>query len=138
MDCYVVDTARFAVDDLDGETMLMDLVEGRLVLLESGSAKLWPWVASGVSITVLQNHVAEREGQGAADSFSEVVNRLVSLGALVLATGNPSSGQPVNAELPQVLGEFLISEYDDISNIISMDPIHEVDPARGWPFEPTS
>ena len=138
MESYVVDKSRFAVDELDGETMLMDLVEGRLVLLESGSAKLWPWLASGVSIRVLQNHVAEREGEGAAESFSEVVNRLVSLGALVPVTDDSSSGQPENAELPQVLGEFLISEYDDISNIITMDPIHDVDPARGWPFDATS
>jgi len=135
---YVVDKSRFAVDELDGETMLMDLVEGRLVLLESGSAKLWPWLASGVSMTVLKNHVAECQGKAAAEDFSEVVNRLVSLGALVPVVDRPFSGPPENAELPQVLGEFLISEYDDISNIITMDPIHDVDPERGWPFDATS
>lgn len=138
MDCYVVDTARFAVDELDGETMLMDLVEGRLVLLEFGSAKLWPWLASGFSITVLQNHVAEREGQGAAESFSEVVNRLVSLGALVPAAIDFPPGSLGEGDLPGGMGRFVISEYDDISTIVTMDPIHDVDPERGWPFDGTS
>ena len=138
MERYVLDTGRFAVDELDGETMLMDLMQGRLVLWVFGSAKLWPWLSSGMPVTVLFNHVTAQEGKAATEDFSQIVNRLVSMGALVPAAIDFPPGSLGEGDLPGGMGRFVISEYDDISTIVTMDPIHDVDPERGWPFDGTS
>ena len=47
-----------------------------------------------------------------------------------------SPGDPaVSAELPmpETFVAPQIEKYDEISDIIAMDPIHDVDPTKGWP-----
>jgi hypothetical protein len=34
-----------------------------------------------------------------------------------------------------MIGEFLVTQYDDMTSIITMDPIHDIDIQRGWPFK---
>ncbi len=59
--------------------------------------------------------------------------------ALGLVTENLSADGPSQEDAPDswppVLGELRLTEYDDMTNIITMDPIHDVDPKRGWPFD---
>ena len=42
---------------------------------------------------------------------------------------------PIPFVWPEELGEIVVTEYDDMSSIITMDPIHDVDPNKGWPFK---
>lgn len=132
---YEVDARKFAIDQLDGETMLMDLERGRLVLLEEGSSAVWPLISRGASVSSLREHILGSHGSLAAEAFSALVDRLIHLGALVPAQASSATEPLTLGEVPANLDNFPISEYDDISNIITMDPIHDVDPERGWPFD---
>jgi hypothetical protein len=49
----------------------------------------------------------------------------------------PSPASPeIHAEWPATFVTPVIESYDEISDIINMDPIHDVDQDRGWPRRP--
>ncbi len=136
---YHCDPDRFAVDPVDGETIVMDLVDGRLFLLEGGAAVVWDLLADGVTSDALLEAVQERHGKAEHDDVHAFIADLVDRGLLVgVAVGVGEAGGRAAAgivELPPTLGELHITEYDDMTSIITMDPIHDVDPSRGWPFD---
>lgn len=129
---YANDSRKYAVDELDGETVVMDTVGGRLFLLEEAASLLWSPLASGTPLESLLEAVETRYGSHRRGDVEAFVDRLVDEG-LLEATSEPSNGAPV--EWPEHLGEFRVTSYDDMSDIITMDPIHDVNPAKGWPFK---
>ncbi len=132
---FIVDPARFASDALDEETIVMDLVSGRVFLLEMGAAYLWHHVLRGTSRKNILDEVEIRYGDATRLACEAFLDRLVDLELTV----EVEVSQDLEAELetsawPVALGELVLTQYDDMTSIITMDPIHDVDPDRGWPF----
>jgi hypothetical protein len=141
---YRCDPDRFAVDPVDGETIVMDLVDGRLFLLEDGAAVVWDLLAAGTRADVLLEAVQARHGAPVRDDVATFVAGLVARGLLVEVAASPGDDDADDAtavtalDLSPTLGELRLTEYDDMTSIITMDPIHDVDPSRGWPFDAAS
>ena len=133
---FDVDGARFLSDPLDGETIVMDMLLGRLYLLEEGAAILWDRVLRGQSRESIMAAILSRYGSDQHATADAFLNRLLALG---LMSENRSADAPSPEDAPDswppVLGDLRLTEYDDMTNIITMDPIHDIDPQRGWPFE---
>ena len=136
MSRFVVDTKRFAIDTFDGETIVMDLVGGHLYLLEGGASTLFEFLTQGASIATLEHDVENNYGVANRQLFNDFVESLVEKEILVIVS-EFSSDEVLTPQLawPEKLGEIIVSEYDDMSSIITMDPIHDVDPTKGWPFQ---
>jgi hypothetical protein len=133
---YVLDTNRYAIDPLDGEIIVMDMLEGRLFLFEEGGAVVWDCLARGVPVEVFEREIAARYGEATLDAVRVFVASLVAKDLLI--EGVPEAavvGAMRHTDWPADLGELRMSEYDDMTSIITMDPIHDVDPKRGWPFD---
>jgi len=45
----------------------------------------------------------------------------------------PAGESPAELPWPDSFVPPGLEKYDDIADIITMDPIHDVDPAKGWP-----
>lgn len=132
---YRVDPARFAIDTIESETIVMDLVDGRLFLLESGAAVVWDLVSGGVPLDLLEAAVEQACGVAVRDDVRAFVADLCVLGILEEATEDVPA--PTSVTIEAELGPLIITAYDDMTSIITMDPIHDVDPSRGWPFDAT-
>jgi hypothetical protein len=132
---YRVDPARFAIDTIESETIVMDLVDGRLFLLESGAAVVWDLVSGGVPLDLLEAAVEQACGVAVRDDVRAFVADLCVLGILEEATEDVPA--PTSVTIQAELGPLIITAYDDMTSIITMDPIHDVDPSRGWPFDAT-
>jgi hypothetical protein len=135
---YRVDPKRFAIDALEGEILIMDLLEGRLYLLESAAAFAWGLLVNGEPSEGIESGLERRYGGDAKEEFARFLERLLERDLLTESPEDTNSNTTLDRAWPANLGTFLISEYDDISSIITMDPIHDVDPGRGWPFEGSS
>jgi len=136
MSRFVVDTKRFAIDTLDGETIVMDLVGGRLNLFEEGASTLFEFLTQGAAVAALEQDVEDRYGVAHRQLFADFVRSLVEKEILVNVSEVSSDAFPTPQLVwPEKLGKIIVSEYDDMSSIITMDPIHDVDPAKGWPFQ---
>jgi hypothetical protein len=62
MSWFAVDTKRFAIDTFDGETIVMDLVGGRLFLFEGGASTLFEFLTQGVAVATLEQGVENKYG----------------------------------------------------------------------------
>lgn len=132
----IVDTKRFAVDTVDGETIVMDLVVGRLYLFEGGASTFLECLLSNESVAAVEQAVIETYGASQRQIFLDFVRSL--LDKKILAESNddsPRGALSPQFAWPEMLGEIVVTEYDDMSSIITMDPIHDVDPNKGWPFK---
>lgn len=125
-----VDTARYLHESFDDDTMIVDTVQGRLTLLVGAGSAVWSRVAAGTDVDVVVAEATDRYGAEAGAQVVAFVDELVSLG-LLSEGGQPAEGQPrpwADTFVPPAL-----EHYDDIADIMTMDPIHEVDTERGWP-----
>ena len=123
-----VDTQRFIIDRLEGETIVIDSVDGRLFLFEGDSAEVWNAICAGPA----RDAVIGMAGNDQTGIVADFVARLEAIGLV------QESGETANdVALPSLnnLTVLDVTQYDDMSSIITMDPIHDIDPEKGWPHK---
>ena len=142
-----VNQARFAHDTVDGEALIIDTLTGQLILLNGLATTLWERLRPGVAADQLLAEVRHQYGDDAAATTGEFLHELQSSGLVVETDGPATQTDPSDPSDPSDHGthEFdavvwpatylppTIERIDDIADIMSMDPIHDVDPSRGWP-----
>jgi hypothetical protein len=127
-----VDRERCPSDTLDAETIVIDGRTGRVYVFSGVASIVWDAAVVGVERSAVDEAVARRYGAAPATLIGEFVDRLADLGLLVERDGN-SSAPLADADWPDEFVAPAIEEIDDVADIITLDPIHEVDPNRGWP-----
>jgi hypothetical protein len=136
LDMYFADTGRFPHETIDGETVLIDSVKGRLFLLSGIGSWLWQrFIPGGIIDGVVAESIV-RYGEATEVPIRQFLQELVE--EQMLRPGFPPSAPPaeIPADWPDAFEPPVIERYDDIADIMSMDPIHEVDPVKGWPHKP--
>ncbi len=130
------DTGRFPNDTIDGETVLIDSEKGHLFLFMGIGPQVWERLIAGASVDELVNEVSARYGAGAAVPTKSFIEALEQ--AQMLRNDPAPSAAPASASIawPESFVAPTLERYDQIADIISMDPIHEVDPNKGWPHQP--
>ena len=100
-----------------------------------GSA-LWDGLVEGVDLERLFEEVGRRYGADAADTVVAFVDTLRSH-EFLLDRAEPLEDQTGSGGLlatwPDEFVTPTIETYGEIADIMTMDPIHEVDPDLGWP-----
>ena len=136
MNKLMVDKNRFAIDIVDGESIVMDLVGGRLYLFEGCASTFLECLTTGATVATIEQTINSKYGEPQRIAFMNFVYSLQEKGILFEASDDSSvNSLPIPFVWPEELGEIVVTEYDDMSSIITMDPIHDVDPNKGWPFK---
>lgn len=136
-DSYFADTSRFPHETIDGETVLIDSAKGHLFLFAGTGPWLWQRLIAGGTIDEVVAESTVRYGDAAGDPTRQFLDNLIE--AQMILPGTPPSAEAAEVHTSPWPAGFVapvIERYDEISDIISMDPIHEVDPAKGWPHRP--
>jgi hypothetical protein len=130
-------TARFPSDTLDGETVLIDATRGHLFLFSGIASHLWQAFIVGRAPDALVAEVVRRYGDEAMASTEAFITELER--AEMLTDVQPASvADATTVDWPSVFAAPAIERFEDIADIIQMDPIHDVDHAQGWPKRRTS
>jgi hypothetical protein len=137
--------AAFAVrptvrhERLEDEVIAIDLESGAYFALDDVAAVCWSVLAGGgtidaaVDATVARFDVASETAQRDIEQF---VDELVRVGLLGAADRPPvPAGVPDAAPEPRAYTPPAIERFDDLEELLVLDPIHEVDEA-GWPATP--
>jgi hypothetical protein len=127
----VANVSRFPHETIDGETILIDAETGHLILLTGFAAVLWGHFAGGTSLEMLASEVDARFGNEAAAATRSFIHELRAAEIAVPTTDARLDAVPP-LTWPEHFTAPVLERYDDIANIIAMDPIHDVGPA-GWP-----
>ena len=120
---------------LDGEAVIIDLETGTYYSLDPNASSIWDAIAAGGStVTGIVEGIAAAYGQGVSEVQAAVTPFFSRLAAERLVVTLPGS-QAAPAPFPKVsasLAEPTLSRFDDIQDLLLLDPIHEVEEA-GWP-----
>jgi Coenzyme PQQ synthesis protein D (PqqD) len=124
---------------LEDEVIAIDLESGAYFALDDVAAVCWSILAAGgtvhaaVDATLARFDVASETAQRDVEHF---VDELVRVGLL-----GPADRPPERAPAPDPAPELrayeppAIERFDDLEELLVLDPIHEVDEA-GWPATP--
>jgi hypothetical protein len=125
---------------LDDEVIAIDLNGGAYFAFDGAAADAWTLLAAGHGPEVIAAELAGRYDVAAAAAAADVAVFADELVAQGLLDRTESPGTPPAAEwlLPHIEGRLdyvrpSTDRYDDLADLLKLDPIHEVDDETGWP-----
>jgi hypothetical protein len=135
---YRINAGRVIHETIDGEVVAIDLVKGSYFSLAQGAALVWSGVeqqgdAPGI-VALVQAHT---DGEPALieDHVHAFLERLVAEGLVLLEPSEQAAPLPTttNNEAKVPYQALLLEKFDDMADLILLDPVHDIDIARGWP-----
>jgi hypothetical protein len=122
---------------LDGEAVIIDLETGTYYSLDPIASSIWDAIAAGGSTaSAIVEGIGAAYGKSAPEVESALTPFFARLAAERLVVSVPGSqAAPAPAPFPKVstsLTEPTLSRFDDIQDLLLLDPIHEVEES-GWP-----
>jgi len=136
-DAFYADTDRFPHETIDGETVLIDSKTGNLFLFTGTGPSLWDRFGAGGTISGVVAESTARYGASAAAPTRQFLEQLAQ--AHMLCPGGPPSAPAEDVDPVEWPADFeapVVERYEEMSDIINMDPIHDVDQDKGWPRRP--
>ena len=127
----IANTARFPHDTIDGETLLIDSETGHLLMMTGVGPLLWQRLLAGVAVEPRAAEIVDRFGPAAGEDCRVFLKALAEAGVAIPATEVAAAAPTL--DWPASFATPVLERYDDIANIIAMDPIHDVDQSAGWP-----
>ena len=136
--------ARFAanypavVDEMiDGEVVVIDLSTGSYFSLVESAAVIWASLAARPTLDQVAGYVAsvyDAEPERCFAASGAFLDSLVAEGLVVqVADGAESGVVPVLPAVTGPLPEPRLEKFDDMQQLILLDPVHEIDETVGWP-----
>jgi hypothetical protein len=132
---YRVNRPTVAAETVDREVLMIHLESGNYYSLRSTAALIWEAVESSVPTDDL---VGALRALGVEDPATVVARFLSELEAEGLVVASDPAGAPPDAswQPPTEVGDWgvpVLEKFTDMQHLILLDPVHEVDPAEGWP-----
>jgi hypothetical protein len=127
-----VDITRSNFDTVDDETVILDSSTGVLTLLVGIGPQIWERLVGGADRTALLAEIAATFDDDAATEAGVFLDDLLTAGLVVELDELAPAGAAPSA-WSETYRAPKVERYDDIADIMMMDPIHEVDRTRGWP-----
>ena len=123
---------------IDGEAVMIDLATGSYYSLNDMGSAIWSWIEAGAAHTEIIQFLAQRYDAPLPEierAVDELLDRLQREGLVTVAqaeapeheTDTTTPGQHLPFEPPK------LDKYDDMQDLILLDPVHEVQQERGWP-----
>lgn len=127
-------------EEFEGEVVAVHLVTGTYFSLPGSAGTIWQRLAAGATAGQVHQYVKEQFDCSSERSVDEAVSRFLDeLRALDLITSDPwpagmapAPSATVNLTDRRPFQEPAIEAFDDLQDILLLDPIHDVDEA-GWP-----
>lgn len=118
-------------EEFDGDLVVLNLTTGRYFGFNPAASVLWSALAAGACPADLQAELAA--GIGLATFIAALhENALVIEGSEAPAALTDEQ----RAQLAGLTANPVLEIYDDLSDLIVADPIHDTDETQGWPVRP--
>lgn len=134
---YDVAGPDVAAEEFDGEYVVLDLKNGMYYSIGGAAGVVWRALVAGHSAEALKRGFPD--GDSRAAEIDRTVAAFVGNGLMAPvereATGE--AGEFV-AALASAEPDFRVEGYGDLAELLTADPIHDVDEEIGWPKRPDS
>jgi len=134
---YAVNAPNVIHENIEGETMVLNLATGRYYGLTGVAADIFTLLTAGLPPEHVAAAVAARY-EGSPDAIDEGVRAFVEAlreeSLVVEAPGGAATGDTSLAPLPErpAFVTPILTPYTDMEQLLLLDPIHEVSES-GWP-----
>jgi hypothetical protein len=136
---YRPNRPRIVDETIDGEALIIDMVNGAYFSCVGASAVAWTALSSGATVDEIADLLAAAYRVPTADARRDVEQFVAALldDMLLVAPAEPT---PPPAERPPIVLGALggayepprLEKYTDLADLILLDPVHDVSVA-GWP-----
>jgi len=131
-----VDASRCTWESLDGEILLIDMTTGSLFVLRGLVVPVWNALVRGPVVPAAV--AAEASARFDPESGSALAAVIDALGPMLIETDTPGDfaphgTAPTGIEWPATAEPPSFERFDEIADILTLDPIHDVAPDVGWP-----
>ena len=120
-------------ESFESEVVIINLDTGNYYSLEKTGALVWDWIENGAALEGIVAQLAQRGTVPAPQMIVAVegfVAELVREQLIVPDVDLP--GGPLALERTDAFEPPVLNRYDDMQQLLLLDPIHDVD-ANGWP-----
>lgn len=124
-------------DRLDGEVMVINLKSGEYFAFGGAAADAWTMFVAGHGSAEVAEEVARRYEVDAVVAMADIERFAGALESEQLLEASADGSPPSPAELEEAGGRRpyeapVIDKYEDLADLLLVDPIHEVG-EDGWP-----
>lgn len=125
---YAAASRDIISEDFDGDAVVLNLASGQYFGMNATASAVWTMLMAGADSAEIAARVQDPAG------FAAFVARLCDLGLIApeAAAANPLGASDA-ALLAGLADAPVIEVFDDLSDLILADPIHDVDADMGWP-----
>lgn len=132
--CFEVNSPTVIGEAIDGEVMVINLVNGIYYNLTGTAAAAWPMLSAGIPLDAIAAAVSRACDIDAAVVSRDLADFVGSLMAedIVRATKSANAQAVLPAMASATYTGFAFNRYDDMRALLVVDPVHEVGDF-GWP-----
>ena len=137
---YRFNEERVFVDSVDGELVALQVETGAYFTFNEAATAVINDLAAGhdeAEIAAALEAIAGSDAPATLDAFlADIVDKGIM--ERFDGTAAPGLAAPSCSDITLNGGtlELLVDGYDDVAAYFMIDPIHEVDPNKGWPIPP--
>ena len=135
---------RFALRDsqvihrmIDDEVVMIDLETGKYFTFQGSATRMWACIEAGMSSRETLEHLQESfEGDPPAmeQGLRWLLDQLLDENLIVPTDEPPRHSVSLASEGDrQDYNDPAFERYDDMADLILLDPVHEIDQEEGWP-----
>lgn len=131
---YSVASKDIVYESFDGDSVVLDLATGKYFGFSDSGSCVWEALSASVPVSTLSG-MSMRGAAIAAEDLDAFIARLVEFG-LLTATAD-ATGASIAAGLATRLSSatepLKVDVFDELADLVMVDPIHDVDAPVGWP-----
>jgi hypothetical protein len=116
---------------IEGEGVAIDLKSGRYFSLLGPAAEIWRCLLAGYSVSEILV-AAGNPGDAEAGSLRRFIEKLLGEG-LICSHDEAAPAQPLAPVEPWGAEALEVESFNDMQDMLTLDPIHEIDDDFGWP-----
>lgn len=130
---YRPNDGEIAAETIDGEVVIVHFSSGNYYALNGLAADIWQWLEQGHPVSTIVGHILTEHGEADADAIGAFILRLRDEGLLETADHPEPGADPLSTvAVDGPYADPQLEKYEDMQQLILLDPIHEVGEA-GWP-----
>lgn len=134
---YKINLPQIVHETIEGETFIINTASGIYYVVNGYASIIWNAIANEYSFEQIQRAV---ESGSLFDNPEKVLENFFSVllaEELIVFVENNGIGNTSQLYIEKNTAFQLpiLSKHDDLQEMITLDPIHDVSESQGWPFQ---
>ena len=125
---YELNNPPVVAETVDGEAVAINLKTGRYHSIEGVATAVWDCLLAGFTQAEI---LAAVPGADEA-ALRDFTGKLLAEG-LIRPSSRPKPDQPLAPISAWKTGELVFESFNDMEDMLTLDPIHQIDADFGWP-----